>query len=370
MFTYVNACCLFAFVKFAIISQAVGQLIISGPPSAVLQGETVIFRCSYPGRDLSPEGAVRWEVTSPNGEINNVTLGQTVDPNYPEARYKLFGNASGGEYNLQIVNVTREDAGRYRCAIKGINLIVYTEFSVVVPVPDPPTLTTIPDTPLQVGQELVLRCSYSGGYPEPQLSWHNGTGPIFSDQYREEIELNTGPNGERTVESTIYFRNNVTKYDNGVNVSCRVSQSEDPFTFVKESWKVLTVHYPPTVVVPREQVRVFKGESASLTCQVDSNPAATITWTKLNSTLLQGNLANGNQTLIIPGASQQHAGTYQCSAENVLPPKAVGTVQVFVDVKPYDTYTRDVAIITISVVAAVILAAIVVVAIIMVNRKG
>ncbi|XP_078617507.1 putative oxidoreductase PXDNL [Branchiostoma floridae x Branchiostoma japonicum] len=238
-------------------------------------------------------------------------------------------------------------------------------------VPDPPTLTG-PETPLRVGQELVLKCVYTPGYPIAQLSWYNGTDLITNINFVEGIGLSLGPNGERIEESTIYFRNNVTKYDNGVNVTCRVSQSEGGITIEKETWKILTVHYPPTVVVPREQVRVFKGKTAAITCQVDSNPTAVITWIKLgdNTTVLQGNLANRNQTLVIPRASQRDEGTYQCSAENDLPPKAVGTVQFFVDVKPYDTYTRDVAIITISVVAAVILAAIVVVSIIMVKKKG
>eukprot|EP00058_Branchiostoma_floridae_P004867 XP_002590355.1 hypothetical protein BRAFLDRAFT_76615 [Branchiostoma floridae] len=54
---------------------------------------------------------------------------------------------------------------------------------------------------------------------------------------------------------------------------------------------MLTVVDPPSVAVPIASVHVIEGDSADLTCLVDSNPPATISWTRPGRpALLSGNI--------------------------------------------------------------------------------
>ncbi|XP_035685549.1 hemicentin-2-like [Branchiostoma floridae] len=110
-----------------------------------------------------------------------------------------------------------------------------------------------------------------------------------------------------------------------MNLTCRASQPFPEITSAQESWTILRVHYPPSVAVPIASVHVIEGDSADLTCLVDSNPPATISWTRPGRpALLSGNI--GQKTFRIPSTSRQDAGTYQCTADNGVAPLGMGTV--------------------------------------------
>ena len=58
---------------------------------------------------------------------------------------------------------------------------------------------------------------------------------------------------------------------------------------------------------------VTEGESVTLTCDVDSNPPASVTWTKLGQRTL---FISSERILNLPVVSRKDAGTYQCQGEN------------------------------------------------------
>ncbi|XP_078617614.1 hemicentin-2-like [Branchiostoma floridae x Branchiostoma japonicum] len=186
----------------------------------------------------------------------------------------------------------------------------------LIPVPHPPLLRGL-EVPSQVGQQLVLRCVSSGGNPLPELTWYNGTRAFTGQQVRRqesqvqvEVELNIPQ---------------LTKWDNGMNLTCRASQPFPEITSAQESWSILRVHYAPAVSVPVPSVTAVEGEPATLTCLVDSSPAASISWGKLGHQMpLMQDVRK--QTLGITNTTRHDAGIYQCSAENGILPIGVGTV--------------------------------------------
>ncbi|XP_019617124.1 PREDICTED: basement membrane-specific heparan sulfate proteoglycan core protein-like [Branchiostoma belcheri] len=200
-----------------------------------------------------------------------------------------------------------------------------------VPVPQPPTLRGA-EVPGKAGQQLELSCTSSGGHPPPQLTWYNGT-EAFTGRH-----VNQQERGGR-VELDLILRR-LTKWDNGMNLTCRASQPFPEITLSRDSWTVLQVHYPPSVSVTTPSVRVVEGVTAELTCLVESNPPATISWTRPSRpTSLIGNTEQN--IFRIPRTSRQDAGIYQCTADNGLQPVAVGTVTLEVMYPPFINPSMD-----------------------------
>ncbi|XP_078619272.1 hemicentin-1-like [Branchiostoma floridae x Branchiostoma japonicum] len=289
-------------------------------PTAVLLGHTATLHCSF--HDLSPDVVVSWARSS--GRV--ITSGRRADPKYP--RYQVVGDVQRGEFHLRIQVVQLEDEGAYTCNIFGLEP---KEATLNVVVPDSPALRGA-EVPGQVGQQLELSCTSSGGHPLHQLTWYNGT-EAFTEQHVNLKE------SKGLVELNLILRR-LTKWDNGMNLTCRASQPFPEITSARESWTVLRVHYPPSVTVSIPSVRVIEGDSADLTCLVDSNPPATISWAKSSRFALpSGNI--GQKTFQILRTSRQDAGTYQCTADNDIPPTAVGTVTLEVLYPPLINPSMD-----------------------------
>ncbi|KAI8520454.1 hypothetical protein Bbelb_002080 [Branchiostoma belcheri] len=278
-------------------------------PTTVLLGHTATLRCSFHG--MSPEDVVTW-----NGppDMTTITSGRRVDPNYP--RHKIAGDVQKEEFYLNIQDASVEDGGTYKCKVFGLSPRE-AKLTVIVPVPQPPTLRGA-EVPSKAGQQLEVSCTSSGGHPLPQLTWYNGT-EAFTDQYVRRQEK-----GDR-VEADLILRR-LTKWDNGMNLTCRARQPFPEITSAQESWKILQVNYPPSISVPTTSVQAKEGDPAILSCLVDSYPFASITWTKHGLAVPNNDMGSG--TYRIPHASRQDAGIYQCTADNGVFPKAVGTVSL------------------------------------------
>ncbi|XP_078700011.1 hemicentin-2-like [Branchiostoma floridae x Branchiostoma belcheri] len=191
------------------------------------------------------------------------------------------------------------------------------------PVPQPPTLRGA-EVPGKAGQQLELSCTSSGGHPPPQITWFNGTEAFTEQHVRRQQQ------GGR-VEADLILRR-LTKWDNGMNLTCRASQPFPEITSAQESWKILQVNYPPSISVTTTSVQAKEGDPAILSCLVDSYPIASITWTKHGLPVPNGDVGTG--TYRIPRASRQDAGVYHCTADNGVFPMAIGSVSLDVLYQP------------------------------------
>ncbi|KAI8491349.1 hypothetical protein Bbelb_309820 [Branchiostoma belcheri] len=264
--------------------------------AAVLRGQTAVMKCAFSG--LAEDDTVIWQG---GPDDKTISYGRNVLKAY--RRHKIVGDSSKGEFNLEIRNVLLKDDGKYSCYTHPDNTADAT-LTVVVPMPNPPTVSG-GELPVTSGDQLSLTCRASGGHPAPRLTWLNGTEPFRSATMATTED-----------QSLELFLPRVTKWDHGANFTCRADQGFPQLARPKSSSRILRVKcefvnraqpvlcqnririrhgsglslHPPAVSVPSPSVHVREGEPASLSCMVDSNPKATVTWRKLGDSLRSFNM--------------------------------------------------------------------------------
>ena len=160
----------------------------------------------------------------------------------------------------------------------------------------------------KAGQILELRCEAQGGNPTPRLIWSINNVNTSTDS-RVMIR---SEGGIKTTSSTLSLP--VNKDDNLSEIKCIVVH--EALQAKLESKLTLNVLYPPEVKTDIMNRNILsEGEAATLTCDVDSNPPASITWTKLG---LRKTFISSDRKLTFPVISRSDAGTYECQAENSL----------------------------------------------------
>ncbi|XP_066285305.1 kin of IRRE-like protein 2 isoform X1 [Branchiostoma lanceolatum] len=281
--------------------------------TAVLLGHDVTLNCSLSG--LSEQDVVNWHWynRASQAKHHHISAGSVVAPEF--SRYSIVGDTKGGEFNLRIQNARLEDEGKYQCSVFSVDGVSRdAKLTVIVPPPEPPRITGN-SKPHRVGEGAVLTCRSEGGSPLPRLSWYNGT-----VQHNQSDAETTG-NGVEVNYPVLLL----TKWHNGANLSCRADQQFPGTVQPQVVWTVLDVQYPPTVTVPRPQITVVEGGSANLSCLVDSNPVAHITWSRLGDHL-PPRLEVRGQELHIPVVSRSDSGRYQCEADSSVGQGARGLI--------------------------------------------
>ncbi|XP_066278328.1 kin of IRRE-like protein 1 isoform X1 [Branchiostoma lanceolatum] len=295
--------------------------------SDVLKGDTVTLHCTIDG--LPPSEMVQWYGPP---DMRHISSGNVIAKRF-KGRYRILGDTSRGEHNLQILRAANSDEGDYRCSTLSLDETADATLTVVVPLSGPPDI--IGDTaPRKAGQGLMLTCTSVGGRPPPRLTWYNGTRPykLPDDAFKEGINK-----GEVMLNLVIPY---LTKWDNGANLSCKANQGFPSLVKARTAVKVLNVRYPPTVTVTPKTSRVMEGESLNVTCHVDSNPPADVDWRKVGHAL-PFRVDNRGQVLHLDRVSSSDAGIYQCIAENGIPPDGYGTFKLEVLFTPRIRQTFD-----------------------------
>ncbi|XP_035685771.1 cell adhesion molecule 3-like [Branchiostoma floridae] len=250
----------------------------------VLEGEDASLSCSF--NDLSSDDVVNWQ-GPPADTI--ISAGRKVSVLY-ERRHSIVGDASQGEYNLHIRGAQVEDSGDYRCSTPSVRAAADVTLTVVVPMVGPPDITGA-ELPLTAGDELLLRCRSRGGFPPPRLTWYNGTHRFGSEDTAGDDE-----GGSVTLE---LFTARVSKWDDGANFTCVADQGFPDIVRPRAASRILRVDYPPTVSVPSPSVHAREGQAVNLTCYVDSNPKATVTWRKLGDRLPRDSIQSDPAHMVV-----------------------------------------------------------------------
>ncbi|XP_050970920.1 immunoglobulin superfamily DCC subclass member 4 [Labeo rohita] len=261
-------------------------------PQVVPVGGTARFECYIDGL---PTPSITWEK-------NQVPLPAPTEPLEP-SRYISLPNGV-----LQILGVTKEDEGLYRCVAfnsarkrfsQDASLTVspgLSQESEVVIVAPPRNSTVV------MGRPAVMECM-AQGEPKPFVSWSRQDGkPIATDV---------------VVLATNLVIPDTRSHHAGVYV-CRANKPKTR-DFVSSPAE-LRVLAPPVILQPPEAVSLSRGNTARFVCNSSGDPPPALRWLK-NGEPVQSNARVKTQNpgvLLINQLRLDDAGYYQCIAANSL----------------------------------------------------
>ncbi|XP_063734807.1 B-cell receptor CD22-like isoform X2 [Eleginops maclovinus] len=199
---------------------------------------------------------------------------------------------------------TREDAGRYYCAIFGQEMV--RSASVALNVQYAPKKVTLLMTPSVLkGSAVTFTCSSDANPPVPQngYSLHKDGHLISSGQ--------------------VHTMSNIQPHHSGL-YSCQAwnNISQSGISHINSTQLHLDVLYrPENISISIDSPEVVEGSSVNLSCSSAANPAAhNYTWFRQSaasslSSMLQ---VGSGQVLSLPSVDVSHTGLYLCTARNQL----------------------------------------------------
>ncbi|XP_067675448.1 B-cell receptor CD22-like [Haliotis asinina] len=222
----------------------------------------------------------------------------------PACIYKWFkdGTPHSDGATLTLPVADRSQTGSYKCQASNTHGTVDSS-SVSVDVTYVPEVTLSPTCQphrVYVGQpNAQLICQVTAANPSvTSYIWtHNGS-PISSATSRE------------------YSLSPVSRSSGG-SYTCAGRNSVGTSSV---SAVTVEVQYKPSVSVP-QSIPVRESQTLNISCSVDANPAAAVTWTKKDDSSFT---SQSGSTLTISNIQRSQAGTYVCTATNTLSP-CVGT---------------------------------------------
>ncbi|XP_062381427.1 immunoglobulin superfamily DCC subclass member 4 [Sardina pilchardus] len=211
---------------------------------------------------------------------------------------------------LQILSVTNEDVGSYRCIASNTMRKRYSQESTLTVTPaGQSSLSTKVElvarpqnSTVILGHPAVMECM-AQGHPKPLVSWSRLDGkPIATDVVVLETNL--------VIPDT-------RRHHAGVYV-CRANK---PMTreFVSAPAE-LRVLSPPVILQPPETVSLSRGNTARFVCNSSGDPAPALQWLRNGEPVTPNGRVKAQSAgvLLINQLGPDDAGYYQCLASNAL----------------------------------------------------
>ena len=243
--------------------------------SEVNPGDEVVLLCQVRNKG----GECRWEKDgNPVGIFKD--------------KYEWAGDVASGNCSLRILDSSSEyDDGVWQCQVTASNFkkgdsLISEGGEVVVRAP-PKEIHFVSgekvinrsdiDVNGTTGNALDLQCISRGGNPIPQIRYTLDGTIMETESVQENKRLSDGG-----WESSLKFPILLLKKNHGSVVSCYVEH--DALKTPLVSKVELNVAYAPSVTqISINQTNIDEGDSIGLFCDVDTNPAAKISWKKVNN---------------------------------------------------------------------------------------
>ncbi|KAL4635075.1 hemicentin-1 [Arapaima gigas] len=214
--------------------------------------------------------------------------------------------------SLHIAFAQPGDTGRYTCTAANAAGSSSLEMSLIVQIP-PSIRSSESELSVLENSQAILSCN-ADGVPQPLISWKK-KGITLRDAIGKYSVL---PSGDLIIDST-------QPEDSGSYTCTATNDLGEDSRTVK-----LSVHTHPAFTELPGDVSVNKGEHLILGCGVTGIPPPKITWA-FNNNIIPAHYdhVNGHSELIIEHVSKDDAGTYSCTAENIVGSiKSLGFVYV------------------------------------------
>ncbi|XP_063045769.1 CD276 antigen [Engraulis encrasicolus] len=165
------------------------ELVIPELPVVAIFGQDAVLSCAFRGEQAlgNLSGlSVFWQLTDTKRTVHTFTSGEDMLTDQMPAyanRTSLFGvdALSGGNASLLLRKVRVDDEGSYTCFV---HVQSFASAAMLLQVAAPyskPLVTLHPDSNLRPGDLVALTCVAYGGYPEAEVTWHDGAGRNLTD---------------------------------------------------------------------------------------------------------------------------------------------------------------------------------------------
>ena len=251
------------------------------------------------------------------------------------SRYRMTGTEDT-TWNLEIVNITLEDSGRFQCQVGATDTAApirstYAELSVLAR-PEPPVITAGPRLVLREGRTAMVQCLSKGGRPASSVRWWwRSSGEEVTEGVETKVEEMTAGSRRMATVSTLTFTANRSL--SGSELECEAGNSLE--TEPRLVRTTIEVEFEPTVRLSLEATSasssptaIFEGDTIRVSCDVEAVPSEVeYRWEVGGKEVGE---ARGARELIIDTERSMHGKSVACTARNRI---GQGSAQLLLDIK-------------------------------------
>ncbi|XP_077936051.1 B-cell receptor CD22-like isoform X3 [Gasterosteus aculeatus] len=226
------------------------------------------------------------------------------------AEYVWYKNEENIETGSSLL-VSSGSTDRYSCYLIGSS----GEDSPAVYGPQRPSVSVSPSAEMLEGDSVTLTCSADAN-PAASYTWYKEDGTSDPRLLSEEPQL---------------VFSSIQSSDSG-NYSCT---AENQLGRKTSDFISIDVKYGPQrpSVSASPSAEMLEGDSVTLTCSADANPAASYTWYKQDGTS-DPRLLSKEPQLVFSSIQSSDSGNYSCTAENQLGRKTSDFISINVKYGP------------------------------------
>ncbi|XP_052804503.1 uncharacterized protein LOC128234351 isoform X1 [Mya arenaria] len=176
---------------------------------------------------------------------------------------------------------------------------------------------------------LRLQCTSDVSNPVSKIRWNIESNFQYeSSQEKEKDEQLSG------FVRTMMLSANLTRHNNGEQLSCYIENPEFPEIKVIKTYKINITYKPFIGFSPSSPVTTYVDDSISVVCQCDANPAAEIVWSNTSSNKIGKRNEDSLELNLQYHSTGRH--NFTCNAKNTIG-SAVNEVFILVKEKPFKT---------------------------------
>ncbi|KAM7375248.1 hypothetical protein PAMA_014373 [Pampus argenteus] len=257
--------------------------------------ESVTFTCITSG---SPDPVVTWH-----------RKGQQLEP----SEQYIINRLEGGRSMLTIRNIRQGDGGTYTC--KATNKAGSQERELMLKVFVQPHITQLKNVTAVEGSAAMIFC-VAEGEPLPDISWRRASdGQTFMDGDKSQdgrFEVR-GRHGKSALTISGVRLADLGRFD--CEALSRIGGHQKSM--------FLDIEYMPKFLTNHSIFYSWEGNPVNISCDVMSNPPATMLWRKERFTISAEGTANtrvhsaeGKSVLEVTPMSDKDFGRYNCTARN------------------------------------------------------
>ncbi|XP_066463149.1 sialic acid-binding Ig-like lectin 14 isoform X2 [Eleutherodactylus coqui] len=276
------------------------------PSITVQEGLCVIIPCAFTAdyKTTFTNSTGYWK----SDFETNIASSNTSVPIVKE-NFHVTGNPDNGDCSLKVTDARKQDTGSYFFRFEGskesnikYNFLAHKVTLLVTDLTQKPEISNLGH--LRVGEEVTLTC-----FPPRNCDGIHPTITWWKDNLA----------GIWGKSSTVTFTPLLS--DHKTSITCEAN-----YPAVRSSTQktiVLDVQYPPSInifigpsgMIANHTMVLNEGDSVILNCSVISNPAAYVTWTKGENTVVSSVTGQGLE-LYLMDITSRDINTYSCSAWN------------------------------------------------------